>query len=92
MLSCPRNSPSQEEAQSVLKKLSGYNHVAITGWDSISYSREYRRQALCQIMTTLQHTPTSTSAPRKREYLILAVNDIQSVLDEGATGVYGAVC
>ena len=87
MLSCPRSNPSQEETSSVLTKLSGYNHVAITGWDSISYSREYRRQALRQLMTTLQQTPTSSTPPRRKEYLILAVNDIQSILDAAREGV-----
>jgi len=87
MFSCPRSNPSQEETQSVLKKLSGYNHIAITGWDSISYNREYRRQALRQLMTTLQSSPTSTTPPRRKEYLILAVNDIQSILDAAREGV-----
>ena len=87
MLSCPRSSP-QEEAQTILKKLSDHNHIAITGWDSISYNREYRRQALRQIMTTLQQMPhPSTTTPKKREYLILAVNDIQSILDAAREGV-----
>ena len=85
MFSCPRSSPSQEETQSVLTKLSDYNHVAITGWDRISYNREYRRQALHQLMTTLQQTPLTS--PRKKEYLILAVNDIQSILDAAREGV-----
>jgi len=88
MFSCPRSTPSQEETQSVLNKLSDYNHIAITGWDSVSYSREYRRQALRQLMTTLQQTPPSTTPPpRGKEYLILAVNDIQSILDAAREGV-----
>ena len=84
MFSCPRSN-QQEETSSVLAKLSDYNHIAITGWDSISYNREYRRQALRQLMTTLQQT--TTTIPRRREYLILAVNDIQSVLDAAREGV-----
>jgi len=89
MFSCPRSTPSQEETQSVLNKLSDYNHIAITGWDSVSYSREYRRQALRQLMTTLQQMPhpSTTTPPRRREYLILAVNDIQSILDAAREGV-----
>ena len=86
MFSCPRSNP-QEETQSVLAKLSAIGHISITGWDSISYNREYRRQALRQLMTTLQQTPTSSTPPRKKEYLILAVNDIQSILDAAREGV-----
>ena len=84
MYSCPRSNP-QVETQTLLSK--GNNRIAITGWDSISHNREYRRQALCQIMTTLQQTPTSSTPPRKKEYLILAVNDIQSILDAAREGV-----
>jgi len=88
LFSCPRSNPSQEESQLVLNKLCAINHVAITGWDSISYNRGYRRQALRQIMTTLQQTnPTSTTQSRRKEYLILAVNDIQSILDAAREGV-----
>jgi len=88
LFSCPRSNPSQEESQSVLSKLSDHIHIAITGWGSISYNREYRRQALCKLMTTLQQTnPTSTTQSRRKEYLILAVNDIQSILDAAREGV-----
>jgi len=85
MFSCPRSNPSQEETQTLLSK--GNNHISIIGWDSISYNREYRRQALRQLMTTLQSSPTSTTPPRRKEYLILAVNDIQSIVDAAREGV-----
>ncbi|MDB4430415.1 queuine tRNA-ribosyltransferase family protein [bacterium] len=59
--------------------------VAIVGWDIVSYNREYRRKALRNLMTTLQSR--SAIQKPKRRYMILAVNDIQSILDAAREGV-----
>ena len=61
------------------------HNVAIVGWDTVSYNREYRRKALRNLMTTLQ-SRSPIQEPKKR-YMILAVNDIQSILDAAREGV-----
>jgi len=67
--------------------LSNCSNVAIVGWDTVSYSREGRRDALqkCMSTTRIQSSsiPATTTAPMpiQKQYLLLSVNDLQSILD-----------
>ncbi|KAL9182402.1 hypothetical protein ACHAXT_013054 [Thalassiosira profunda] len=58
------------------------SRVAIVGWDSVSYSREYRQNALRELMATLQSTPMPP-----KQYLVLSVSDLPSILDAARAGV-----
>ena len=101
LLACPRvrvakSTPKgndddtlQQQQKEVAVVVPTYSNVAIVGWNSISYNREYRCQALQRLMTTMQQpssptTPTPTSAS---QYLILSVNDLPSILDAAKAGV-----
>jgi hypothetical protein len=57
-------------------------NVAIVGWDAISFSRESRCEAVRSLMTTMRSSPLP-----QRQYLVLSVNDLQSILDAAKAGI-----
>jgi len=64
------------------------NNVAIVGWDAISYSRDYRRHALRQILNTLGQPSSPTMlASNQKKCLLLSVSDLQSMLDVAREGI-----
>ena len=60
------------------------SNVAIVGWDAFICSRDDRRQALRKLMATMQSSPPPVPP---REYLVLSVSDLQSILDAAREGV-----
>lgn len=58
------------------------DRVAIVGWESITSTREHRRQCLRRLMGTLNSSPS-----KPKEYALLAVNDIESIVDAANEGV-----
>ena len=82
LFACP-GSRQANQGNNTLK----YSHVAIVGWDSIFHSREFRRQGLHSLLATMLSSP---SPPQN--YLVLSVNDLQSILDivrEGVVSIIG---
>jgi len=58
------------------------DNVAIVGWDAISYGREHKRRTLLQLMNTMR-----SASPTPRQYLVISVCDLQSMLDAARGGV-----
>ena len=89
MFARPRSSNSNQSSDDngflLLSKC--WFDVAIVGWDTISYNREYRRQALRSIMKTVKVATGLGEEESSTKYVILAVNDIQSILDAAREGV-----
>mmetsp|Transcript_24230 Transcript_24230/g.52267 ORF Transcript_24230/g.52267 Transcript_24230/m.52267 type:complete len:668 (-) Transcript_24230:95-2098(-) len=77
-----RGSKPRSQGDAKQQMLSNCSNAAIVGWDAISYNREFRRQALRNLMTTIQSSPTPA-----KQYLLLSVNDLQSMLDAAREGV-----
>ena len=83
LLSCPRNVHNiKSDVKSQASILSNCCNVAIVGWDADSYSRERKRQALHDLISTLR----SLSSP-PRQYAVLSVNNLHSILDAVKKGV-----
>ena len=86
LLSCPRtvhhNNIKSDTMLSQASILFDCCNVAIVGWDAVTYSRERKRQALHDIICTLQSLP---SPPR--QYAVLSVNNLISILDAVKAGV-----
>ena len=81
LLSCPasRCSRGGKTRQNIA---SDCGNVAFVGWDAISSSRESRRIAVRSLMTTMRSSPSP-----QRQYLVLSVNDLQSILDAAKEGI-----
>ena len=81
LLSCPasRCSRGGKTRQNIA---SDCGHVAFVGWDAISSSRESRRMAVRSLMTTMRSSPSP-----QRQYLVLSVIDLQSILDAAKEGI-----
>ena len=58
------------------------DRVAIVGWDSIASTRDHRRQCLSRLMGTLNSSPS-----KPKEYALLDVNNIESMVDAANEGV-----
>jgi hypothetical protein len=87
LLSCPRtvhhnNNNKSDKIISQASIISDCCNVAIVGWDAVTYSRERKRQALHDIICTLQSLP---SPPR--QYAVLSVNNLFSIVDAVKEGV-----
>ena len=81
LLSCPVSRCSQE-GKTQQNIASDCGNVAIVGWDAISCSRESRGKAVRSLMTTMRSSPS-----RQRQYLVLSVNNLQSILDAAKEGI-----
>ena len=81
LLSCPVSRCSQggKTQQNIA---SDCGNVAFVGWDAISSSRESRRKAVRSLMTTMRSSPSP-----QRQYLVLSVNNLQSILDAAKEGI-----
>ena len=62
--------------------LSSHPNVAIIGWEALVCGSNQRRNVLRSLMSTLQSKSTIP-----KEFLLLAVNDVQSILDAAREGV-----
>ncbi len=69
-----------EETEQTL--LSNHSNVAIVGWDALVCGNNQRRENLRNLMDTLQ---LASSIPK--QFLLLAVNDLQSILDAAREGI-----
>lgn len=69
-----------EETEQTL--LSNHSNVAIVGWDALVCGKNQRRENLRSLMGTLQ---LASSIPK--QFLLLAVNDLQSILDAAREGI-----
>jgi hypothetical protein len=81
LLSCPVSRCSQG-GRSQQNIVSECCNVAIVGWDAVGDSREIRCQAVRNLMTTMRSSP---SPPR--QYLVLSINDLRSILDAAKEGI-----
>ena len=64
------------------KLLSNHSNVAIIGWDALVCGNKQRRDVLRHLMDSLQSASTNP-----KQFLLLAVNDLQSILDAAREGV-----
>jgi queuine/archaeosine tRNA-ribosyltransferase len=64
------------------KLLSNHSNVAIIGWDVLVCGSNQRRNVLRNVMDTLQSASTNP-----KQFLLLAVNDLQSMLDAAREGI-----
>jgi Queuine tRNA-ribosyltransferase len=80
LLSCPTLHHKSELTPQTIA--SDCCNVVIVGWDAVSYSRERKRQALHDLMISMQSLP---SPPR--QYTVLSVDNLQSILDVVKEGV-----
>ena len=62
--------------------LSNHSNVAIVGWDALVCDNNQRRDILRSLMGTVQ---SASSNPK--QFLLLAVNDLQSILDAAREGI-----
>ncbi len=69
-----------EETEQTL--LSNHSNVAIVGWDTLVCGNNQRRESLRNLMGTLH---LASSIPK--QFLLLAVNDLQSILDAAREGI-----
>lgn len=69
-----------EETEQTL--LSNHSNVAIVGWDALVCDNNQRRENLRKLMGTLQLASTIP-----KQFLLLAVNDLQSILDAAREGI-----
>ncbi|KAL7534561.1 hypothetical protein ACHAWF_004871 [Thalassiosira exigua] len=62
--------------------LADCHKVAIVGWDAIGNDRGLKRRALHSLVTTIRSSPTPP-----KQYLVLSVSDVQSMLDAAREGI-----
>ncbi|KAL7494320.1 hypothetical protein ACHAWT_003049 [Skeletonema menzelii] len=62
--------------------LSNHSNVAIVGWDALVYDNNQRRNVLRNLMGTVQSVSSNP-----KQFLLLAVNDLQSILDAAREGI-----
>lgn len=64
------------------KMLSNHSNIAIIGWDALICGKNQRRDVLRNLIDTLQSPNTNP-----KRFLLLAVNDLQSILDAAREGI-----
>ncbi|KAL7456319.1 hypothetical protein ACHAWC_007832 [Mediolabrus comicus] len=62
--------------------LTTHSNIAIVGWEALTCGKDERRDALRNLISTAQSTSTN-----KKQFLLLAVNDLQSILDAAREGI-----
>jgi queuine/archaeosine tRNA-ribosyltransferase len=65
------------------KLLSNHSNVAIIGWDALVCGNNQRLDVLSNLMDTL----LQSASTNPKQFLLLAVNDLQSILDAARAGV-----
>ncbi|KAL7469399.1 hypothetical protein ACHAXS_009650 [Conticribra weissflogii] len=72
----------------VQDEISNSSRVAIVGWDSIPSTREYRSRRRLYLREAIERIQLSSPKHlHERKFLLLAVNDIQAILDAAREGV-----
>jgi len=64
------------------KFLSDHSNVAIVGWDALVCGNNQRRDVLRNLMGSLL-----SASSKPKQFLLLAVNDLQSILDAAREGI-----
>ena len=64
--------------------VNGACNIAIVGWDAADYGRSRRRLLLRKLMSNLSNNGQSTT---ERKFMVLAVRDVESILDATREGV-----